>query len=442
MARLQQALRENPERALAIQEWPIYGWSGWTMEQVQASLDSVDRGNLRYGEAGMLMLAKHPVWFHGYKTRTQTLVATPFRLEAPEGLDPFKFQELQYHLPAMWGADSAGAHGLAMTGKYRVALGVAPASVYWSLSPTGRTWLPVMNAKEAGWLNYFPAEQRYRFQARDGQHVVIPDGREWLLFREMSSLYPHTEGLYRPTAVVTWFEQAVIRYWYQYCRTHGNAQKKVKVPGKQRETKDFEELVNLVKTMVGGTTVPCPTYPDGSAFDLELVEAKYSTFETFPQFIDYVDRWITLCWLGAIDNTQGAAAGSRARAQVHERVSLRYLAADCEVSAAALRILLRQWCVYNRIDPRLAPVPVFEWQPEPDRKAEAETRKTNAEAAVKAVEAAEGLERHGVAVDWPELAELHQIPYVPGKKPELLTAGGESSESKLGGQEVSEGAAG
>ena len=72
---------------------------------------------------------------------------------------------------------------------------------------------------------------------------------------------------------------------------------------------------------------------------------------------------MTQLWLGATDNTGGGKDGSRARAQVHERVSLRYLAADCEVTAGALRILLRQWCRYNRIDPRLAPVPVFAWEP-------------------------------------------------------------------------------
>lgn len=425
MTRLQWALRENPRQALNVQEWPIHGWSGWTLDQVQGMLDSLDVGKMRWAESAILMLDKHPTWYHGRKTRVSTLVSTPSRVLPGPGMSPDdpKFLELQDHLPALWGSADAGAHGLATTGKYRAAAGVAPASVAWSLSPTGRSWLPTVNPHEVGWMSFYPTEARYKFQARDGLHDIVPDGRDWLLFREMSSLFPHTEGLLRPTAIVTWFEQAVIRYWYQYSRTHGSGQRKVKVPGKQRETKDFEELVAIVKSMVGGSVIPCPTYADGTAFDFEYVEAKYNTYETFPQFIDYVDRWITLCWLGAIDNTQGAQGGSRARAQVHDRVTLRYLGSDCTVSEAALRILLRQWARYNRIDPRSAPIWCFDWKPEPDRKAEAETRKTDAEGLAKAVEAAVKLEEKGVPVDWAELARRFNVPCVGKTTPSTPHAG-------------------
>ncbi len=440
---LQQAMREVPGTGTAPREWPIYAQgSGWTWEEVQGALNQLANGSLRYAETLLLGMQKFPPFLHGQQTRTQTLVSTPLRLEAPEGLPVEPYRELVAHLPELWGGDSATAHGLAATGKYRVALGVAPASVTWHLSPSGTSFLPQIHAQQAGWLTFFPVENRYKFQAREGLIDVIPDGREWLLFRQMSAQYPHTEGLVRALGPVWWYAEAVIRLWWTYAKTHGSGQRKVKVPAQMRQQEDFKDLLTIARDMVGGSVVPCPVYADGASFDFELVEAKHSTYETFPAFLDYVVQWMTQLWLGATDNTGGGKDGSRARAQVHERVSLRYLAADCEVTAGALRILLRQWCRYNRIDPRLAPVPVFAWEPPADEQAEALVRKTNAEGLDKIMMAAERLEAHGVAVDWPELAERYKVPIKRGETPTpVLTSGGEASESTQGAAEVTEGAA-
>lgn len=400
---------------LPVQEWPILDAFGWTIEQVQSALTSVAGGYLYSGEQLLHALDRDPVFAHGRKTRTQARISVPHELEQTEGLPDLQFEELVAHLPDLWAA-GAGPSAQAVQTRYRISLGAGPVSVAWKLSPSGRTWLPVLHAREAGWLSYDATKRCYLFSGRDRQHDVIPDGKEWLLFCDLSGNYPHMEGLIRPLAAVCWYKAAVLRYWYSYARAHGSPARLLKYPAKMRETDDVAAITRKVRDLAGGAVVPLPQYAEGEPqFDFSYAEAKASTWETFPSFLAYCDKYITICWLGAWDNTQGDAAGSRARAEVHERVSLRYLAADCAVDDAALSILWRQWCRYNRIAPSLAPRNLFHWQPPADREAEARVRQVDADALGKAAAAAELIERHGQRIDWQDLAVKHGLKTLPGK---------------------------
>lgn len=429
-----------------IQEWPLYDAFGWTVDNVQAVLEALNWGNLLTAESLMLAMTRDPAYAHGMKTRCQEMARVPHELVWEGGVPARQRKELEAHLPNLF-EGGAGPNALATLTKYRCAMGVAPGAISWQRSPTGRTWLPTIHAREAGWLTYFPTEERYRFSARDGLRDVVPDGREWVLFCEMSSRYPHQEGNIRPLAALWWLKSAVIRYWGQYNKTHGNPQKKVKGPAQQREQEqpdgspgDVENLISLAQRLVGGDVIFLPQYgADGPNFDFELVEATAKTWETFPSFIAYVDKWITLLWLGAWDNTQGDAAGSRARAEVHERVSLRYLSADCEITSAALDVVWRQWCRYNKLDPADAPHSKFLWEPPEDKKLAAEIRNINAQAAEKACAAAQVIEMNGVKVDWRALAEEHGLVTLPGEPEQQLQLEPEPQEQPEAEQVSDEG---
>lgn len=400
----------TPDSLRVIEEWPIYPLTGWTIEEVQGAISNMEVGNLRTAESLLLGMEKNPIFRHGEQTRINAALGVEWMLQGGEGLPPWQLQDLCDHLPNLW-AHGAGPNALAATMRYRIPMGLGPDCVTWTLSPSGRTWLPVLHAREAGWCSYFPNEARYQFSARDGQHWIRPDGREWLLFSDALSHYPHQQGLLRALAVPWHMVEAVWRYWFFYSKAHGSPQRKVKVPGKQRENDDVRNMVAEAQLLQGGSVVVCPQYPDGTSFDFELVAAQYSTYETFPKMLDYVERWMTLCWLGAIDNTQGGPAGSRARAQVHERVSLQYLAADCRVTAAPLQVLLREWCRANRLPPAAAPRLVPLWQPPGDAKALAEVRNVNSQALERMVRSAAELEkRGGLRVDWRDLALDHGLP--------------------------------
>lgn len=412
-----------PEQTTPVAEWPQYDVFGWTLEQVQSALESLSRGYVRSGESLLLAMKRDPIFLHGYKTRANAAATVAHTLTAPDGLPAEPFADLQAHLPRLW--HGGGSNSRAVVTGYRPALGMAPVCVTWGLSPSGRTWIPTLHAREPGWLTYQSDQGCYQFQGREAQHDVVSDGKSWILLTEMSSNYPHLDGNVRALAVAWWYKHALWRYWFTYGRTHGSAQRKFKHPAAQREQRqpdgslgDVARLHMRIRDMLGGEVVPLPQYPDGHPqFDFELVEAKSATWETFPAAIDYIDRWITLCWLGATDNTQGGGAGSRARAEVHERVSLRYLAADCATEGAQLDVLWRQWCRYNRIAEHLAPKNVYAWEPPADRKEEAQVRQVNADALGKAAAAGQVIEGRGVPVDWRALAEAHGVVTLPGALP-------------------------
>ena len=404
----------TPSSITAIAEWPIYGVTGWTIEQVQGAINQQEVGaSLRVPESLHLMMSKNPMYRHGMGTRINALLNVNWEYEVPEGCPAWQAQELEDHLPNLW-AGGIGPSALATSTKYRASMGVGPVNVTWTLSPSGRTWLPVLHSKEAGWLSYFPTEARYRFSARDGLHWINPDGREWLLFTETLSQYPHQDGIDRVLAGPLWVTESAWRLWYRYSVAHGSPQRKVKGPALQRETEDVRKFAQQAKDMVGGSVVFCPQYPNGISYDFDLVAAEFSTYETFPRMLDYFEKWCTLVWLGAVDNTQGGSQGSRARATEHAKVSLQYLGADCQLTQAPLSILMRRWAIVNKLDParcpRLSPI----WQPAANDKEEADVRFVNAQALDLITRGAAEIEKRGIGVDWRQLGRDHGLPLLDG----------------------------
>jgi hypothetical protein len=339
---------------------------------------------MKQPERLLLMLTKDPTFAHGLKVRCGATATVPHQLEWGESRVPaWQRKELETHLADLWApaqGPATAVSSLAVLTKYRVVLGPGPVSVRWKLSPSGRTWLPVLHALPAGWLSYSTEKGLYEFQDRDGPKTVNPDGKSWLVFSEGTGLFPHQEGIARPLSSLTWMKHGAARWWgLQYNKAHGSPMRKAKVPGAQREQIDAEKYVRQARDLMGGAVIACPQYGDGGpSFDFDLVEAKAATWETFPAFMSYVDKWVTLLWLWAWDNTQGGDTGSRARAEVHERVSARALASDCATLGPPLRVLWRAWCEYNRIPLEDAPSSSFEQ--EPDREAEAKIQQDRGQA--------------------------------------------------------------
>jgi hypothetical protein len=358
-----------PGSVIVVKEHEVPGHFGWTQDQVQAALEAIDSGQLLGAEQLLVAMTRDPVFRHGINTRVQAQTSVPFCFSRFPSLPERYYQVLVEHWPVIFSAATQ-----ATTAKYRVTIGVAPAAVTWWLDPTGEVWLPKVHARKAGHLTWYQEIERYKFQPKSGEQIIVqPDGDEWLLFTEMAGLLPHLEGAERALAAFWWMKHAVARHWFSYAKTHGSATRKVKVPGKQRENEDVRALVQTAVALFNGAVVVLPQYGEGQpSFDFELLEAKAATWETFPEFLAMVDRYITLLLVGALDNTQGSDAGSRARAEVHERVSLRYLAADCKVTAAPLTLLLQRWAIHNGLPLAAAPQPIFDWQPPEDRKAAAE----------------------------------------------------------------------
>lgn len=387
--------QDYPLSVAPIDEVEIYGFAGWTMPDVQGALDNLKQGSLETAHQLLLQMTEDPVFAHGLDTRTTMLVNVPSRLVKPADLPEEAFAELQAGWP-----DFFGPHDLASSAHLRVALGVAPAQVIWGAQERLGLWMPRrLEVKESGNLSWSQALRRYRFSSQSHGVVTIEDDADpWVLFTELSGSYAHLHGKLRSLAVVWWIKQACLRYLHNFARVHGSPIRKVKGPAAQRESKDFKELINQAKKLFGGGVFTAPQY-DGPSFDLELVEALSTSHSVFENAIRLADEYFTLRLLGATDNTRGGSQGSRARAEVHERATNKYLATDCVVTARVINRVLRRWCMLNRWPASWAPTLVFDYAPPADQVELADTRQKNAQALAQVVVALPTLKAELAAQD-------------------------------------------
>lgn len=415
---------DYPLSVTPIEDMPLYGWSGWKMPDVQGALDQVKVGSLHAAHQLLLEMTEDPVFAHGLDTRTVSLVQTPFELRRRGELPMKYFNALAESWP-----DVFGPGDLASSAHLRVALGVAPAQVVWEVDDALAIWMPRKIAvKDTGNLIWFPAERRFHFSSlNQGQVTVEDDADPWILFTELASQYPHLHGKLRSLAVVWWVKQACLRYLHNYARVHGSPIRKVKGPAAQRESADFKALIQQAQQLFGGGVFTAPQY-DGPSFDLELVEALSTSHSVFETAIKLADDYFTLRLLGATDNTRGGGAGSRARAEVHERVTNRYLGSDCTVTARALQRVLRKWCQLNRWPLSWAPLPHFDAAPPADQAALADTRQKNANAlsqlgqTLPQIQSALQAQDPTARIDWRKLLDQHGVPIQDMDERELAAA--------------------
>lgn len=408
-----------------IEEYQVEGFAGWQMQHVQNALNGIKQGSIELAHQLLLEMTEDPMFAHGLDTRVMSLVNTPFELQRPPALPEEYFSALVSTWP-----DIFDENALASSAHLRIALGVAPAQVVWGLEEQLGIWMPRKIAvKESGNLTWDQGLRRFRFAGEKGLFTVEDDGDPWVLFCELASAYPYLHGKLRSLAVVWWIKQASLRYLNNFARVHGSPIRKVKAPAAQRESADFKALIKQAQTLFGGGVFTAPQY-DGPSFDLELVEAQSQGGSIFETAIRLADDYFTLRLLGAIDNTRGGGAGSRARAEVHERQTNKYLGSDCKVTARALTKVLRRWCTLNRWPCSWAPIPCFHAAPPADQLELADTRQKNASALGMLVQHLPSIQRQiSAPIDWRKLLEAHGVPFVDADQQRTLSNADPSSRS-------------
>lgn len=356
--------RDYPLSIQSLVENEVYSYYGWTLQGVQDALSSFEQGQLLFGHSLFLAMSRDPIFAHGMNTRIMKMVGTKFHLEKPPNLPQYAFDRLVGHWP-----DAFPRQQLATSAMYRIPLGLAPGHVHWGLTQDAKMWLPTIKVLETGNLFYDTRDQNYKFNARQANRLDIKnDGNEWVLFENLSASRSFFTGIIRPLAVIWFTKQEAFRYWRAYNKAHGLPSKLIKVPYDQREAKDVKKLIAQAQDLISGSVMVMPQFPQGlPSFGMELIEAKGTTsYLTFPSLIKLCDDYITLLWLGAIDNTKSSAQGSKARATVHADVTHTYLQSDCECTQDALSIVLKRWAIMNNFPVTAAPIPVFEYQPPED----------------------------------------------------------------------------
>lgn len=370
--------RVHPDSVRQLRESEIIPEWGWTLASLQGAIQQLSLGEMEAGQRLQIAMMRDPTIAHGVETRAESLTQVNFCWQKPEACPQWYFDAWVENSPEILSASDHIAHG-----ETRILLGVSPSNVTWGPDPTGRIWIPRCHLREPGNLTWRsdPEQRRYFFTSigPEGYIPVDNDGERWVLFQR-AGRRPHLAAAALSLAIPWFFKNEALRGWPTHNRSHVKPERVLKVPALQREGKDVQLLISQVQSMVAGSALILPQYAkDEPSFDYALVEAKADSFRTFAELIKLCDSYMTTLILGASENTGGTSA-SNAKAQTHDRVTLRKVKSDAKSSAEALTILSRCAARMNGLEPRHAPIPIFDADPPEDQDSLAERQQKRGQA--------------------------------------------------------------
>jgi phage gp29-like protein len=207
---------------------------------------------------------------------------------------------------------------------------------------------------------------------RDG--IELPD-RKFIVHRVgVRGNNPYGLGLGTRLFWPVLFKREGIAFWLHFLEKFAGPT----VVGKTPYGMLSAEQNKLLQTLVSIRTSSAVTVPIGT--DVEFLEASRSGTVSYESFVSYWDRQISICVTGETLTTQvDKGGGNRALGEVHQDQLDTLADSDGDGLADTLQASLAAWIVdYNLPG---AAVPYIRRQRPRDEKAEADTRKSKAEAA-------------------------------------------------------------
>lgn len=207
-------------------------------------------------------------------------------------------------------------------------LRVAVGTLDWTRGPN--KWTPRLRVLHPQFLMRQPFDGVWYYQSREGRQVVTPGDGQWILLTDGQRGYARSSII---ALAVSWIiKQLALRDWNRYNERHGLPIVKAFAPMVADEG-DREEFFEDVKALNTETTMLLPTHMIADSadakYDLELLEAKDTAWETFPKLVDRQDRKFQVHFCGGNLGSEVSDKGSRAAADTHKGV-LRDLATGDE----------------------------------------------------------------------------------------------------------------
>lgn len=295
-------------------------------------------------------------------------------------------------------------------------LGVGLAQHQWEYGE--RRWLPRLKVWHPKSLVYRYDTQTFWVNAIEGQVEVKPGDGQWVMYLPYGPsrgwMYGKARSLY-----VSWLiRQWGTRDWARYSEVLGHPIKKVVTPPGAEE-EDKVKFLREVAAIASEATIRTPRVAGSGAagdidrYDLELLEAKTNSWETFERLLDKAESCIAINLLGQNLSTE-VKGGSYAATMGHLQVEEKLLRFDAEALGQCLRRQsLAWWALANFGSAELAPFP--KWK---TKTTSAEERVAKGNAFKSLGEGIEKLISVGVKVDIDKVIEEEDIP-VTGPAEEL-----------------------
>lgn len=349
---------------------PVVPWTGsWGTASIQQALDLHDQGQFLQSSQLSETVQRDDRVATALNTRCKGLLGLAREISPSPVGDRRKAKQAAKDLATLW-PETDITEALVQALRWCVLMGFALIEVIWSGDADRwafslKVWHP-----QFVWFNWY--SRTFIVNTAEGPVAIVPGDGKWFLLAPEGDYRCWIQGAIRSIAIPWLGRQYAFRDWMRFNEIYGLPIRKAIVPAQtNQDDKDgfYQDIANAGSAM----TVSCPQGTDGQGYDIELVEATATGWETFRNATEDSDKRITLGLLGQNLTTE-VSGGSFAAAKVHGQVRQDYLEADERgLTSGFRRQVLRLWAAFNYGDPDLAPVVRYDTQPPEDEKARAET---------------------------------------------------------------------
>lgn len=216
-------------------------------------------------------------------------------------------------------------------------------------------WIPYLKIWHPLYVWYDIVQRKYVAITQDESIWIDPDDPKWFVFTPWGSYRGWIRGAVRSVAPLWLARQYALRDEMRFSEVHGLPIKTIKAPA-QSDARDKQRMFQQIRQLGANATVLLPqqTGPDGTGWELELMEAKDRAWEVFGDLIEHCDREIQQVIRGT-NLTSEVQGGSYAAAQVHADEDSAYADSDCQKLCQAASRLVQMFLGYNFGAAEMAP---------------------------------------------------------------------------------------
>jgi len=346
---------------------PIVSFTDFdSVGQVKAALYQHERGNFSLSA----QLIDRFFWDDRIKgvtdTRINALSGLPVSIDVADddaGEDASANDPVCKALRNSWPAMFPDAE-LKVLRRWGLYLGVGVGQLLWDTGDEARPRLKVWHPQYLYWRW---DTRSFWITTMQGPAEILPGDKQWVLYTPYGYQLGWLDGLVRSLAIPFMCRQWAFRDWARSSEVHGLPIRGLVVPSEaKREDKDraLQDIAALGRESV----VMLPRASDDDMFDLKLIEAAADSHKTFKELINQCNSSIAITLLGQNLTTE-VSEGSRAAAQVHDRVRGDFLKSDATSTAECLRDqVVKPWAQLNfGTAPDDAPKPSWPVDPPEDK---------------------------------------------------------------------------
>lgn len=351
--------------------------TSWTAGSIRAALTQHREGDFTSSSQLFESMLEDDELPSTLAKRINATLRSEFDLKPAEGVDPEAESPADEAAEADWCKMVPDGQLFELVA-YWLMLGVAVATVDWDTS--GERWVPKLRVLPPEFLTYDTIDRRWYYTTERGRELVTPGDGRWLLL--VNGERGWVWGLIRGLAILWLTKQLTLQDWTRYNTKHGLPIMKAKVPvfAAEGEKAQFIEDLGAMQSegIIGLPQMEHSASGQAPNYDVELLEATDTSWETFQNNLARADRKIQCAILGSNIGTEQSAdtGGSRAAAETSvAQLDQTMAKSDAKYLGAFLQEqLLRPYYAINFGEDAPVPFPRWDVCPEEDARAWQEAR--------------------------------------------------------------------